>query len=70
MWRTTTQVMIVVIAVLTCVYDLIAYLLGGNEATISKVALDASQENNLVTVVVCLLVGVLIGHLFVPQREE
>lgn len=46
-------------------WDFFAYFQGGQEATISKVMIDASTEHPMVT----LGFGVIIGHLFWQMKK-
>jgi hypothetical protein len=50
------------------VYDLIAYVRGGNSATISRVMLGTAAKYPVFALAFVFLLGVLTGHLFVPQH--
>lgn len=55
------------IAVGTALYDLLAYVFGGDEATISKIFLSLSQINPFWMLIVAYISGLLTGHFFLPQ---
>jgi membrane protein insertase Oxa1/YidC/SpoIIIJ len=55
-----TQIIMVVTTVLILIYDAIAYVKGGGEATISSIIIVTSHENPLLP----FLMGVLMGHFF------
>jgi hypothetical protein len=57
------MVLIVVVVLTLGVYDIVAYVHGGVQATISRVVLGWAHANP----VVAFAVGLLCGHLFWPQ---
>jgi len=61
--RRITQVGVIATAVLWIGWDVVAYLWGGNESTISRVITDASRDWPIIP----LLVGIVLGHLFFSQ---
>jgi len=61
--RRITQVGVIATAVLWIGWDVVAYLWGGNESTISRVITDASRNWPIIP----LLVGIVLGHLFFSQ---
>ena len=67
-WRVITAAIIVLTPLVVGVYDLVAYLRGGNNATISKTCLDTAREYPLFAICVVFAFGALCGHLFVPQH--
>lgn len=67
-WRAVTVVVILVAPFVIGAYDLIALLVAGNEVTISRVCLDAAHRRPGLMLCVAFLLGVLCGHLFVPQH--
>lgn len=67
-WREVTIVVIVVTIVGLSVYDVVVYLIGGNEATISRTLLDGTKEYPIIVVLFSVGFGVLLGHLFLPQH--
>jgi hypothetical protein len=66
-WRVRTGLFIVGFVALGIAYDLLAYALGGNDATISRVFLGAHFLQMFVGYGFTFLAGVLIGHIFLPQ---
>jgi hypothetical protein len=62
-WRAITRVLLPILALLVIAYDVVAYLRGGVQATISRVVLGWSAAAPLLP----FGVGVLCGHLFWPQ---
>lgn len=66
MGKEATYVAIFVICVLAGAYDVYAMLFLGYESTFSYVLLDMAHT----TPIVPFLFGVLIGHLFWPQKIE
>ena len=61
--RRITQVGVIATTVLWIGWDVVAYLWGGNESTISRVITDASRDWPIIP----LLVGIVLGHLFFSQ---
>jgi hypothetical protein len=59
---------IVVGVTILTVYDIWALTTHGYEATMSYVILDASLNYPIIPFVVGLIIGILAGHLFAPQR--
>ena len=66
----TTALAIVGGFVLWVLYDLLAYAVAGNPATISRTALAVSNRARGFAVAVAFLFGVLFGHLFLPQHPD
>lgn len=66
-WKRWTALLIVAVIVGLIVYDLIAYAVAGNDATISKVMLTINQEHPAFGLMFTFSFGVLVGHLFLPQ---
>ncbi len=64
-WQSITALVVVAAIVLLILYDLVAYAVGGNAATISRVLLGRGWAFALWVV---FGLGVLVGHLFLPQR--
>jgi hypothetical protein len=52
---------------LIAAYDLAVYVTAGNDATVSRVILDAARNGDF-GLLIPFAVGVLVGHLFVPQH--
>lgn len=69
-WKVATLVLLVTTPFVIGAYDLTAYLHGGNDATISRTILDTAREYPLFPLVIGLMVGLLLGHLFLPQHLE
>jgi hypothetical protein len=67
-WKAVTALVVVAALVLLCVYDLIAYAVGGNDATISRGVLGTADRYRGFAMGVAFLAGVLCGHLFLPQH--
>jgi hypothetical protein len=67
-WREATAVVILAMILLGVVYDLVAYSVSGNEATISRLCLETADRCRGFAVGFVFLLGVLCGCLFVPQR--
>lgn len=67
-WVQATALVIVLVIVGWLAYDLLAFAFGGVGATISSVVLDWADDRRGVAIVVALVIGILIGHLFLPQR--
>jgi hypothetical protein len=52
-------------------YDLVAYVFGGNEATISRIVLEAGGGNLTgFSLGAAFVVGTLFGHFFWPQTKD
>ena len=62
-WRAATKVGIPIVVLLVLLYDVIAYMRGSVDATISRVVLGWARSNPLIP----FSVGVLCGHLFWAQ---
>lgn len=65
---TVTPLVIVGGIVLSILYDLVAYWRGGDRATISRTMLSVSQRYPLFAILFALVIGVLLGHFFLPQH--
>lgn len=66
-WKSITQkvmMLIIVAIVLILVYDAIAIMNGGTEASISSAIIVMSYKHPSVVAFICLFTGILIGHLF------
>lgn len=61
-----TYVMIAVLILITAVYDVFALLAWGSQYTFSTVILDLAGKQPIVP----LSLGVILGHLFWPQKKE
>lgn len=66
--RTWTALTLVAGLFFWVVYDLIAYAFGGSEATYSRLFWEASEAYRGLALCVCFILGVLVGHLFLPQH--
>lgn len=64
--RQVTELLILIVVVGALLYDLFAYLKGGNDATISKITLDAEKD----WPIIAFLMGLLMGHLTWPQTRS
>ena len=67
-WSGYTALGLVALLVLVIAYDAVTYALGGNQDTISVVCLDIADRNRGFAIIVAFAVGVLFGHLFLPQH--
>jgi len=63
----TLIVLLAVVAGLVA-FDIYLAVTGGYPATISYQALQAAREEPIIAVVLGLVLGILIGHIFWPQR--
>lgn len=61
-----TQIGFLILVLMTVAYDIFAYKVWGVDATISRVTLAWARE----WPVVPFSVGVVVGHLFWPQRPH
>lgn len=68
-WVQATALAFVVIVLGSIVWDVIAFSFGGHAATFSTLLLDTADRYRGFALVVAFAVGVLFGHLFLPQRE-
>lgn len=64
-WQSFTALVVAAVVVGLIVYDLVAYAIGGNDATLSRVLLSRGAGFALWFV---FGLGMLVGHLFLPQR--
>jgi hypothetical protein len=62
-WRTATKLAILALVAVAVVYDVIAYMRGSVDATISRVVLGWARSNPLIP----FSVGVVCGHIFWSQ---
>lgn len=62
--RQSTKAILIFTTVALSLYDVAAVLIGGVDATISRVIVHAASEYPIIAVAA----GILIGHLFWPQR--
>lgn len=67
-WRLITGLVLVLGLISLAVYDLFAEIGVGNAATISKICLDTANRYRSFTICIVMLLGILIGHLFLPQH--
>lgn len=69
--QTITALVIVGLGLLYGIYDIFAYKTWSNKATISRVLLEANAASLFgmaLAIVLAFTVGVLFGHLFLPQH--
>lgn len=64
-WRTVTGAFLVGLTAVIAVYDVVAAVFGGYQATISSVLYFQGQKWPIIP----FALGVLAGHLFFPNRE-
>jgi len=62
--RSLTKVIVLAVIASASIYDIVIYAVFGVDATISRVLLGWARDIPIVV----LPVGVLLGHLFWPQR--
>lgn len=67
-WREVTIAVIIAAPLIIGGYDWIAYERAGNSATISRTLLDAARRWPIIGVAFGFGLGLLCGHLFVPQH--
>lgn len=67
-WKTWTGLFVLFLPFSIAVYDLLAYEIGGNEATISKQILNISERTLFFGLVLAYLFGIGVGHLLLPQH--
>ena len=60
-----TQIIVLGLVVAVVVYDIVAYSVWGVGATVSRVTLGWASG----LPIIALAIGVVIGHLFWPQKE-
>ena len=63
-WITTTRTLLILVVICLASYDILAMLMGGVEATISRQIYHAAVFHPIIA----FAAGVLCGHLFWPQR--
>lgn len=68
-WQSVTALVIVAVIVGLIVYDLVVYATVGNDATLSKTLLDVSRQSAAFALSFVFALGVLVGHLFLPQSD-
>lgn len=66
-WRLATGLVMLALPFAVGVYDLIAYEIGGDEATISKTCLNIEARTVAFAMALAWLGGMAAGHLFLPQ---
>jgi len=67
-WQSYTALGLVGLLIVVISYDTITYALGGNQATISRVCLGIANRHHGFAIILAFVVGVLFGHLFLPQH--
>lgn len=65
-----TQIIIVSLPLMIGLLDVALLKLGGNQVTISRVALKISLQQPMVALAICYSFAVLIGHLFFPETTR
>lgn len=66
----TTALVIVAGTLSWVLYDLVAYAATGDPGTLSRVMLRMGEGPTAFAAAVVFLLGVLTGHLFLPQRPR
>ena len=67
-WTAITSLVFVILVAAAVVYDIVAYVRGGNAATFSYVCLGVANRYRGFAILLAFAVGVLFGHLFLPQH--
>lgn len=65
-WRRITVGLLIGLAVALGLYDLAAYVMGGNDSTLSIVIRDAGRDNPIIV----FLMGLAVGHWIWPQAPR
>lgn len=69
-WKLLSAAVILLSPVVILGIDVILYFWGGNDSTISRMALRTSQKYPSFLWAVCFLFGLLCGHLFAPMAGD
>jgi hypothetical protein len=69
-WQLASVLVILSAPVLIGGYDFIAYLCGGNAATISRISIQTASEYPGYRAAICFAFGVLCAHLFVQAPHS
>lgn len=69
-WQMASVCVILAAPVLIGCYDLAAFIHSGNDATISRVAIQTAWEVPAFLYSICFLFGMLCGHLFVSSSHN
>jgi hypothetical protein len=67
-WTATTALVFVILVATAIAYDIIAYARGGNAATFSYICLSVANRYRGFAILLAFAIGVLFGHLFLPQH--
>ena len=68
--RTLTKWIVLLLPLAVGLYDLAAFLVAGDQATISRVVLAWLGPVSVPACVALFALGVLVGHLAVPQHPD
>lgn len=69
-WKLITGLVMVAGLLGWLVYDLFVAIVWGNEATISRVCLETMDRYRFFGFALVFLLGMLVGHLFLPQHVQ
>ena len=67
-WTTLTGLVVILTITGLILYDLVAYIFGGNDATISYRMWTVSNRSRYFVLLFAFALGVLFGHFFLPQH--
>ena len=68
--RTATKVLVLAVPLAAGLYDLVAYLTVGNDATISRVVLAWNDSCAMLGFVAAYAAGLLTAHFWCPQHPD
>jgi len=65
-WKSYWLLMLAIVAGITGIVDIAAYLDGGPDATLSSTLFELVSQWPILAV----LIGIIVGHLFWPQKKK
>ena len=69
-WQFSSALIIIAAPILIGGYDLVAFLVAGNKATISRISLETANSYPGYQWAICFLFGLLCAHLFAPSPTK